>query len=488
MEAASLDSKASSHYDRAVTPSRIKPAGKVFRDPIHQLIRIDREDEFILDLIDTPVFQRLRRIRQLGVSWITYPGAEHSRFVHSLGVFNFVQRMLQVLTRRYAGHDVAEYLTKYGKLAKAAALLHDIGHGPFSHMIERAFGSHAKHEAKTVEMIKDTKGMVAPALAKHGINADDVADIIQHASPHSLLTDLVSSQLDGDRMDYLLRDSYCTGVQYGSYDAEWLLNAMCVGRNPSGDTANGALPSWRLSLDERRGEKAAEQFILARAHMNEQVYFHRVTRGFEALLLNLFRSASKVAKSGGLPSATSAVVSQFFANEGRLTLSEWMRFDESVLLSAMHEWSTGTFGIDPTLARLSTAFLNRERIYSCVGIGSLKSLQFMDLQQALQEEGLDQNSDWCTDNSESAVYKGILFASRSKRGDDEEAMIESILLASGKPDRKARPIETSSELMKHLDQQRHSVIRLYFDHSKQSRFEKVISKFDLKIESRGGLE
>lgn len=488
MKAAALDSAIRSDYDRPASRRRINPGGKVFRDPIHQLIRIDNEDEFILELIDTPEFQRLRRIRQLGVSWITYPGAEHSRFVHSLGVFNFVQRMLRMLAHRYSGHAVADYLIEHGKLAKAAALLHDIGHGPFSHMIERAFNTHANHEAKTVAMIKDPNGSIFGVLARHKINASDVADIIQHTSPHSLLTDLVSSQLDADRMDYLLRDSYCTGVQYGLYDAEWLLNAMCVGRNPSGDTGNGASSSWRLSLDEKRGQRAAEQFILARAHMNEQVYFHRVTRGFEALLLNLFRSAAKVAKSDGLPASTPAVVNRFFSNEGRLTLSEWMRLDESVLLSALHEWSIGEFGTDPTLARLSLAFLNRERIYNCVGIGGLNTLKSMELQRALQDDGLSEHADWCTDDSSSTVYKGILFASSSKRDDDEEEMVESILLASGKPGKKARPIETSSPLMKHLDQQRDSVIRLYFDRSKQPQFEKVLSRFNLKIESQGGIE
>lgn len=464
---------------------RIKPGGKVFRDPIHRLIRIEREDEFVLALIDTPEFQRLRRIRQLGVSWLTYPGAEHSRFAHSLGVFNFVQRMIEVLRRRYSGDEVGDYLTKHGQLVKAAALLHDIGHGPFSHMIERAFGSHANHESKTVDLIKDPEGEIGRVLNAHEISASDVADLIQHTSSHSLLTDLVSSQLDADRMDYLLRDSYSTGVQYGLYDSEWLLNAMCVGRNPGNIEGTDIHRVWRLALDERRGEKAAEQFILARAHMNEQVYFHRVTRGFEAMLLNLLQLAAKSAKAGELPSGTPSIVTKFLRNAGSLSLREWLHFDESLLVASFHEWASSPLGTDPQLSRLSRAFLNRERIFASAAIGNLKQLEFFKMFEMIKSAGLEEHRDWSIDNIDSSVYKGILFTSSSVSADEEEGRVESILLASGKPDSKSRPIETSSKLMEHLDRQRQSVIRLYFDRSKQSQFENIFQKYKIKIESSG---
>jgi len=465
---------------------RIKHGGKVFRDPIHQLIRIDRDDEFILDLIDTPEFQRLRRIRQLGVSWLTYPGAEHSRFVHSLGVFNFVQRMLDSLCRRYSDHGVATYLRVNAKMVKAAALLHDIGHGPFSHMIERAFGSTTSHEAKTVSLITDRQGAIHNILNRHEIVVQDVADLIQHASKHLLLTDLVSSQLDADRMDYLLRDSYCTGVQYGLYDSEWLLNSICVGKNPlevGGEEHN----AWRLALDERRGDKAAEQFILARAHMNEQVYFHRVTRGFESLLLCLFQRAAELGERGNLPTATPSVVQRFFQNRGVLPRDDWMHFDESVLLSALHQWASGTDGCDSLLSRWSSAFLNRKRIFGCVQIGKLRTLETPKLFDALREQNLIKDQDWCVDDIESSVYKGLAYSNQSAGdNDDEESQVESILLASGKPDQKAKRIETTSELIKYLDSKSLSFKRLYFDGSKRTTVEGVIKNFkQLKIESSG---
>src|SRR5690606_21999912 len=132
----------------------LAPRGKVFRDPIHGLIRIDQDDAFIIALVDCPEFQRLRRIRQLGVSSLTYPGADHTRFAHSLGVFNFAQRMLGVLLGRYRKNtNLTDLIESRRKVVLAAALLHDIGHGPFSHMIERASGTTSNHEKTTTELI-----------------------------------------------------------------------------------------------------------------------------------------------------------------------------------------------------------------------------------------------------------------------------------------------------------------------------------------------
>ena len=246
----------------------IKSKGKVFRDPVHRLIRIEPADQFVLDLINAPEFQRLRRVRQLGVSSLTYHGAEHSRFVHSIGVFNFAQRILGALQRRYGPSDsVSQHLEKNANLVKAAALLHDIGHGPFSHMIERVAQSSFDHEEMTARLIKDSQSTVNAVLSKHEIDPALVADVIAKVHPFRLAVDIVSSQLDADRMDYLLRDSLMTGVEYGVFDAEWLLNAMCIGRDPTAEESDPESHTWRLCLDADRGLFAAEQLILARHHM-----------------------------------------------------------------------------------------------------------------------------------------------------------------------------------------------------------------------------
>lgn len=270
----------------------------MIRDPVHGLIEIRPGEEYLLELIDTPEFQRLRRIRQLGVSNVTYPGAEHTRFAHSLGVLNLAGRILHQLALRYDDHKVISQLIRENeKTVKAGALLHDIGHGPFSHMIERAGVAMEKHEARTGEMITDPQSGVNEVLLRHEIPAEDVRAIIDGFFPVRFLRDIVSSQLDADRMDYLLRDALMTGVEYGRYDAEWVLHALCLGLEP--DTNVPADPNnLRLSLDRARGIHAAEQLIVARMHMSYQVYYHRVTRGWEAHLLCLFQLASELAQKG----------------------------------------------------------------------------------------------------------------------------------------------------------------------------------------------
>jgi uncharacterized protein len=235
------------------TRKPIGAAGKVIRDAVHGLIRIEPEDAFLLDLIDTREFQRLRRVRQLGVSSLTYPGAEHSRFAHSLGVMNFAQRILAALGHRYRKDSAAADLLKaHERTVKAAALLHDIGHGPFSHLMERAFGAHADHEEKTSELIRSDQSDVNVVLLRHNVQPGAVCDIIDKTSEHRLLVDIVSSQLDADRMDYILRDALATGVKYGAYDSEWLLNTLCIGTEPNVHET-GTERLWRLCLEEGRG-------------------------------------------------------------------------------------------------------------------------------------------------------------------------------------------------------------------------------------------
>ena len=208
----------------------LKERGKVIRDPVHGLISLRPDERYLLELIDTPEFQRLRRIRQLGVSNITYPGAEHTRFAHSLGVMSFTGRILDHLKARYRSHqEIFNLIEVHERTIKAAALLHDTGHGPFSHMMERSFKSTASHEQRTVLIITDPASKVSQVLKNHGIDPDQVRAVIDGTFPVHFLRDIVSSQLDADRMDYLLRDALMTGVEYGRYDAEWIIHALCLG-------------------------------------------------------------------------------------------------------------------------------------------------------------------------------------------------------------------------------------------------------------------
>ncbi len=447
--------------------SRIKPSGKVFRDPVHNLIKIEPGDEVILALIDTPEFQRLRRIRQLGVSYLTYHGAEHSRFVHSLGVFSFAQTIISRLRSRYLNETVSEYLLDHALITKCAALLHDIGHGPFSHTIERSFAGF-NHEERTADLIRDPKGSIQPIL---GALAGDVADLIAHASPHTLLTDIVSSQLDADRMDYLLRDSLATGVQYGRYDHDWLINAMCVGLNPGGEAEKAGIRQWRLCLDANRPTDAAEQFIFAREHMSSQVYYHRVTRGYEVLLLNLFGLARDSFESGFLPSSTPESVSEFLRLEGNLDREHWLRFDEAAMNSAFHAWAECTHPSNSSLSRLAKAFLFRNPVYSSIELSLVRD-QFR-LGRTLDQAGLRQGIDWEIDDGSMTIYKGIRRAAKGRGGGESEDVVESILVADGHPESIARPIETVSGRFNQIDSEARSFKRLYFDRDKLDQFSRV---------------
>ena len=233
---------------------------KFIRDPIHDIIRI--EDQFILELLDTAPVQRLRRIRQLGLAYLVYPGAEHSRFTHSLGVYHLAGRAMDQLNRV---NDCNLFDCGKREAVLAAALLHDVGHGPFSHVFEsisnRIKGSNgAKHENWTLKIVKDDQA-INKILARVSTEmSENVHQILRRTYKPHYVTALISSQLDVDRFDYLLRDSHMTGVQYGTFDLEWMLRTLAVKSiplTPSGETEDRA-ELKTVIIDGRRGLSSLE--------------------------------------------------------------------------------------------------------------------------------------------------------------------------------------------------------------------------------------
>lgn len=237
---------------------------KVMRDPIHGYIHVSYE--IIWAIINHPIFQRLRRIKQMGSSYIVYHTAEHTRFAHSLGVYEIVQRMC------YENKDIAQAIDEKDKIiVMLAALLHDIGHGPFSHAFESVFPF--DHEEYSVKIIENSS--LAHLLDSYAEGlSKEVAGIIAHRSIKTLLISMISSQLDADRMDYLLRDAYFTGTKYGEYDLERVLRTLRV-------------KDGKLVVKES-GMHTIEDYIMARYHMYWQVYYHPVARSFEAILNKIF--------------------------------------------------------------------------------------------------------------------------------------------------------------------------------------------------------
>jgi HD superfamily phosphohydrolase len=232
---------------------------KIIRDPVHDVIafQLDRPiDPLLFRLLNAAEFQRLRRIQQLGMASLAYPGATHSRYSHSLGVMETARKMLARLRLTQSIDEQAE------TVLLAAALLHDLGHGPFSHVFERVTG--IDHERLTQRIIADPDSSVHQILAAHDPALPEMVLRFVRCEPkRTYLNDVLSSQLDADRFDYLLRDNLMTGSRYGDYDLTWLLHALTV------DAAGDRLAvTWK-------GVSAAEAYLQSRYHMYRNVYFHK---------------------------------------------------------------------------------------------------------------------------------------------------------------------------------------------------------------------
>lgn len=313
----------------------------VFRDPVHGDIAV--QDPTVLGLINAPEFQRLRRIRQLGTSFISYPGAEHTRFAHSLGVYHLMQRALAHLEAR----GLVCLDPEERALAACAALLHDIGHGPFSHLFEKVMGT--RHEEWVERIIADPGTAIHRVLRERGSDwPDRVCRLVTHrwdGPPY--LCDLLSSQLDVDRMDYLLRDSLMCGVSYGRYDLDRLIHTLTLYQGPRG-----------LALAvAAKGQSAAEAFLLARYFMYWNVYFHKATRAMEVVLEQLVRRAVALYRSGQRAALgfVPPAVEPFLAGRP-VTLGEYLAVDEVDWLYAIKAWRSAP---DPVLADLAGRLVDR---------------------------------------------------------------------------------------------------------------------------------
>jgi HD superfamily phosphohydrolase len=289
-------------------------------------------------LIDTPEFQRLRRIKQLGLALFTYQGAEHSRFTHSLGVAHLMARVLDRLGERF---DIAP---TDRVAARAAALLHDVGHGPFSHVMEKVVGFH--HEALTVQAVLSTETAVGNTLREHDPDLPDrVAAIIEGRFQPAALGQLVSSQLDVDRMDYLLRDSLMTGAKYGIYDLEWVISSLAI------DEANDRI------YVTARGLYAVEEYLQARYYMFRQVYFHRTLRSAEVLLRSTLLRALEVLETSGAIWIASGTAFEKMLRREALSVNEHLDIDDVDLIFHVKQWQRSG---DPTLRDLSRRFIGRD--------------------------------------------------------------------------------------------------------------------------------
>lgn len=305
---------------------------KVFKDPIHRYIHV--EDQLIWDLIKTKEFQRLRRIRQLGTLYLSFHTAEHSRFGHSLGVYEIVRRLID---ESFIGHDAWD--NKDRPLALCAALLHDLGHGPFSHSFEKIFNT--DHEAYTQAIITGDTEVNAVLRKVSPEFPREVAEVINKTHHNKLVISMISSQIDADRMDYLQRDAYFTGVSYGAFDMERILRLM----RPSKDEV----------LIKESGMHAVENFIMSRYQMYWQIYFHPVSRGGEVLLNNCLKRAKQLYNEGYEFKLHPHDFIPFF--EETVTIEQYVELDEAVVTYYLEKWTKED---DAILSDLASRFINRD--------------------------------------------------------------------------------------------------------------------------------
>jgi uncharacterized protein len=320
-------------------------ADKIFRDPLYNYISISRDhDKWLLDLLDTPEVQRLRRIHQLGVSFLTYPGADHNRLAHSLGVVHLMQQAIEHLATISADAQVK----RAREPLLASALIHDVGHGPFSHLFEPCLG--IDHEVWSKAIILQEESAVNKTLRKCDPSLPGiVANLIDKDNQEqpAWMKYLLSSQLDMDRLDYLRRDSLFTGAGYGHFDHYRLLKTFEF----FDDDEGGRDIVW--------GEKsrlAIEEYIFARYYMYQNVYLHKTTRGFEKMIEAMWRRGRSLHDEGKEISLVSAI--RDFWSTSEPAVPQYLRIEEFTVLQQIQNWTSHD---DKGLSDLARRFLRRER-------------------------------------------------------------------------------------------------------------------------------
>jgi len=311
---------------------------RTYHDPLHGAISLESDDPveaLLTALIDTPAFQRLRRIRQLGPAYLTFHGAEMSRFTHSLGVMAVAMRAF----KQIAG--LHKQLQSHRATVLCAALLHDIGHGPFSHTAEEVFGSqHEQWTMAIVERSPDVRGLLDsfdPQLWQQ------IIQVYEHTHPVPCVWQLVSSQLDCDRIDYLMRDSYFTGAAYGQLDLDRIVLALNYD------------PTSQQLIVEKKGLAAVEHYLVVRSFMYAQIYNHAKNLSATWILEQAFIRARELLKREELE-ADPTVAAWLNSAHNQLSLQRYLESDDIVFSYHLQRWQHHP---DPTLSDFCQRYLNR---------------------------------------------------------------------------------------------------------------------------------
>lgn len=373
----------------------------VIRDPVHDVIPFEPSDQdrLLLALINTREFQRLRRVKQLGMAEMVFPGANHSRFAHSIGVMHNARRFVEAVVKSGAPLDPDQQMA-----VAAAALLHDVGHGPFSHAFEKV--TRDKHEGRTREIILSdatevnaTLKGVDPELPKRIANFFDVeedadeenADVgaekdaegnaaIPEDNGNAIppfASQIISSQLDADRTDFLLRDSHATGTDYGRFDLNWLVRSLkYIEVKKVGKIVVGL-----------KGQSSVEQYIFARRNMYLRCYFHKTCRAAEVMLRHIFERFRNLIESRGIDDVAKLVVGinpillRAFSGKEKIPLIDYLELDDCSITEFFRVCAVST---DPTLAYLGKGLLHR-RLYKVIDASDLGGERIGNFRAKVQE-------------------------------------------------------------------------------------------------------
>lgn len=353
------------------------PKTQRVRDPVHGLIVFHKDeplDQLAWNLLDTREFQRLRRIKQLGVSESVFPNATHSRFAHSIGVFHTARQLVKIIAREVG---TATYDPRRADVAVIAALLHDVGHGPFSHTFEgvqKSRGVAKRHEQWTADIIRSPDGAIRALLdayRKDGSFTEEVAGLLEAEDPTDIYHAVVSSSFDADRLDYLRRDRLMTGTGAGAIDFDWLTEQVRV-REITIDADAGDLDGEPRRVPtfcfDAKALPAAEQFLLARYTLYEQVYLHKTTRCVEEMIGKLLERVATLANEAATaPEQTGLApehpILRFFA-DGGATLANYLDLDDAVLAGAIEQMVRGGDAVVGDLGRR----LRERRLYKTLDV------------------------------------------------------------------------------------------------------------------------
>ena len=414
-------------------------------DPIHGFINIS-EYKVIQQLVESRYFQRLRRLAQLGLASSVYPNATHSRFAHCLGVMHVFFTLFDAIARKEP-----EEIPEPGHMRKTGAvtaLLHDVGHGPFSHASEDILDKRSGgfvHEDMTCEIIQKTE--VADILSNNGIEPTDVCNLIRHTHPKewTLVSQLVSSQLDADRLDYLLRDSYFTGVTYGRIELHRIANTLEIWRGGTDDPFNGT------AVISPKGIGAVENYVLGRHLMYGGVYFHKMSRGMESLLSGVFRRASK------LPDDETGL-SRVIKLDEKTTPNLLYKMDDCSCMWLFHEWANSEDGV---LKDLSARILDRKPLKS-IAISTEKytrlgAMELGKLPDLVEDCGYDKDYYYFEDNYGKSAYDVY---SPEELEDPDRLSPASHIMTPGEDNRLVE-ISSQSSVIKTLSDLEQKQIRIF---------------------------